>query len=111
MAVSQWILSNCLKELVIGTRRTSTFKMSTKNLFFSSAVRGFHVYKKNLKPEEGELLKRSREKDNLYDIFSIKVCESGTDKLAGHLPMQISRITIVAWWEHDCMLLLLLLFS
>ena len=85
--------------------------MLTKNLFFSFAVRGFHVYKRNLKPEEGELLKRSHEKDNLYDIFSIKVCKSGTDELAGHLPMQISRITIIAWWEHDCMLLLLLLFS
>ena len=85
--------------------------MSTKNLFFSSAVRGFHVYKRNLKPEEGDLLKRSHEKDNLYDIFSIKVCKSGTDELTSHLPMQISRITIIAWWEHVCMLLLLLLFS
>ena len=87
--------------------------MLTKNLFFSFAVRGFHVYiyKRNLKPEEGELLKRSHEKDILYDIFSIKVCKSGTDELAGHLPMQISRVTIIARWKHDCMLFLLLLFS
>ena len=67
--------------------------MSTKNFFFSSVVRGFHVYKRHLKPEEGELLKCSHEEDNLYDIFSIKVCKSGTDEIAGHLPMPISRIT------------------
>ena len=91
--LSQWILSNCLKEFVTGTCWTSTYKMSTKNLFFSSVVRDFQVYKRNLKPEEGELLKCSHEEYNLYDIFSIKVYKSGTDEIAGHLPMPISRIT------------------
>ena len=81
--LSQWILSKCLKEFLTGTCRTSTFKMSTKNFFFSSVVRGFHVYKRHLKPEEGELLKCSHEEDNLYDIFSIKVCKSGTDGWRG----------------------------
>ena len=56
-------------------------------------VRGFHVYKRNLKREEGGLLKCSHEEDNLYDIFSMKVCKSGTDEIAGYLPMQTSRIT------------------
>ena len=91
--LSQWILSNCLKEFVTGTCWRSTYKMSTKNLFFSSVVRDFQVYKRNLKPEEGELLKCSHEEDNLYDIFSIKVYKSGTDEIAGHLPMPINRIT------------------
>ena len=67
--------------------------MSTKNLFFSSAVTCFHVNKRNLKLEEGELLKCSHKEDNLYDIFSIEMCKSGTDEIAGHLPMQISKIS------------------
>ena len=65
----------------------------TKNLVLGSAVRGFHVNKRNVKPEEGELLKCSHKEDNLYDIFSMKVCKSGTDEIAGYLPMQTSRIT------------------
>ena len=56
-------------------------------------VRGFHVYKRNLKREEGELLKCSHEEGNLYDIFSMKVCKSGTDEIADHLPVQVNRIT------------------
>ena len=56
-------------------------------------VRGFHVYKRNLKREEGGLLKCSHEEDNLYDIFSMKVCKSGTDEIADHLPVQVNRIT------------------
>ena len=67
--------------------------MLTKNLFLGSVVRGFHVNKRIVKPEEGELLKFSHKEDNLYDIFSMKVCKSGTDEIAGYLPMQISRIT------------------
>ena len=39
------------------------------------------------------MLKWSHEEDNLYDIFSMKVCKSGTDEIADHLAMQISRIT------------------
>ena len=56
-------------------------------------VRGFHVYKRNLKREEGELLKCSHKEDNLYDIFSMKVCKSDNDEIADHLAMQISSIT------------------
>ena len=67
--------------------------MSIKNLFFSSAVRGFHVNKRNMKPEERELLKCSHEEDNLYVIFSMKVCKPSIDEIASHLPMLISRIT------------------
>ena len=68
-------------------------KMSNKNIFFSAAVRDFHVYKRNWKPEEGELLKCSHEEDNPYDIFSMKVYKAGTDETVAHLPIEISRIT------------------
>lgn len=67
--------------------------MSNKNIVFSAAVRGFHVYKRNWKPEEGELLKSSHEEDNPYDMFSMKVCKLSTGQIVGHLPMEISRIT------------------
>ena len=39
------------------------------------------------------MLKWSHEEDNLYDIYSMKVCKSGTDEIADHLAVQISRIT------------------
>ena len=68
-------------------------KMSTKNLLFNSAVIDFDVNKRNLKPEQEELIKCSREEDNTYDIFSMKVCKSGTDEVVGHLPMEKDRIT------------------
>ena len=56
-------------------------------------LRGFHVNKRNVKPEDRELLKCSHKEDNLFDIFSTKLCKSGTDAIADHLPMRISRIT------------------
>ena len=67
--------------------------MSNKNLVFNAGVRGFHVYKTNWKPQDGELLKCTHEEDHLYDIFSMKVCKSDSDKIVGHLPMETSRIT------------------
>ena len=67
--------------------------MSNKNLVFNAGVRGFHVYKTNWKPQDGELLKCIHEEDNSYDIFSMKVCKPGSDEIVGHLPMEISRIT------------------
>ena len=62
-------------------------KMSIKNIVFSATVRGFHVYKRNWKAEEGELLKWSYEEDNPYDIYSMKVYKAGSDEIVGHLPM------------------------
>ena len=68
--------------------------MADKNIVFTAAIRGFHVYKSTWKPEQGEILNCHHEEDNPYDIFSIKVCKSGNDTLiVGHLPMEISRIT------------------
>ena len=66
--------------------------MADKNIVFTAAIRGFHVYKSTWKPEQ--VLNCHHEEDNLYDIFSIKVCKPGNDTLiVGHLPMEISRIT------------------
>ena len=33
------------------------------------------------------------EENNPYDIFPIKVCETGGDRAVCHLPMEISRVT------------------
>ena len=67
--------------------------MPNKNLVFHAAVKGFHVYKTNWKPQDGELLKCTHEEDNPYDIFSMKVCKPDSDEIVGHLPMETSRTT------------------
>ena len=67
--------------------------MSNKNLVFTAALRGFHVYKINRKPQEGELLKCAHEVVNPYDMFSVKICKPDSSEIVGHLPMEISRIT------------------
>ena len=51
---------------------------NNKNIIFSAAVSGFHVYKASWKSKEDELLECSHEKDNLYDSFSIKVFKTGS---------------------------------
>ena len=68
--------------------------VNNKNIIFSVAVRGFHVYKTSWKPKEDELLECSHEKDNLHDSFSIKVFKPDSPaEIIGHLPMEISQIT------------------
>ena len=67
--------------------------MSNKNLVFNAAVKGFHVYKTNWKPQDQDLLKCTHKEDNPYDIFSMKVYKPDCDEIVGHLPMEISRIT------------------
>ena len=67
-------------------------EMSNKNLVFNAAVRGFHVYKTNWKPQDIELLTCTHEEDNPYDTFSMKVCKPDFDEIVRHLPMEISRI-------------------
>ena len=65
-----------------------------KSIVFSTAVRGFQVYKISWKPEEGKILECLHEENNPYDVFSIKVCKSNNAQgVVGHLPMEISRIT------------------
>ena len=67
--------------------------MPNKNLVFTAAVRVFHVYETNWKPQNGESLKCTHEEDNPYDIFSMKVCKPDSDEIVGHLPKEISRMT------------------
>ena len=67
--------------------------MANKNIYFSAAARGFHVYQASWKPENGEVLQCMHEKNNPYDMFSMKVCKLNSDEIVGHLPMEISRIT------------------
>ena len=63
-----------------------------KTIIFSSAVRGFHVYKESWKPKEDELLECSHERDNPYDSFSIKVFKPDSPaEIVGHLPMEIAE--------------------
>ena len=58
---------------------------------FTAAVRGYHYYRKSLKPKENELLRCLFEENNPYDRFAIKtVTSEGTT--VGHLPREISRI-------------------
>ena len=67
--------------------------MAEKSITFSAGVRGFQVYKSSWKPEDGEVLKSEHEKNNPYDIFSMKVFKPNSGEIVGHLPMEISRIT------------------
>ena len=67
--------------------------MANKNIVFSAAVRGSHVYKSIWKPEEGEKLMCYHEDGNPY-MFSIKVGQAGQNpQTVGYLLMEISRIT------------------
>ena len=68
--------------------------MTKKSIVFNAAVRGFHVFNMSWKSEQGEILECLHEENNLYDVFSIKVCKSNNAQgVVGHLPMEISRIT------------------
>ena len=67
--------------------------MPNKNLVFTAAVRGFHVYEANWQSQDGESLKCTHEEDNPYDIFSMKVCKLDSDEIVGYLPIEISRMT------------------
>ena len=64
---------------------------NNKNIIFSAAVRGFHVYKASWKPKEDELLECSHEKDNPYDSFSIEVFKPDSPgEIVVDLPTEIS---------------------
>ena len=60
---------------------------------FRCAVRGFHVYLKFWIPEKGQLLNCFHESGNVFDPFTIKVCQRNSEKPVGHLPREISRVT------------------
>ena len=64
------------------------------NLFeCSSAVRGFHYYRKYWNPKESQTLDCVHEKDNPFDFFVIKVMDQNSGATVEHLPMENSRAT------------------
>ena len=68
--------------------------MTIVNLFnYSSAVCGYHYYRRYWHPQPEQRWVCSHEKNNPYDFFAIKVTvpESGTT--VGHQPMENSRVT------------------
>ena len=68
--------------------------MSKENILtVQSAIRGFHVYESIWQPREAEKLMCEHEENNKYDLFAIKVCRTLDRKIAGHLPIEILRIT------------------
>ena len=65
-----------------------------KEVRFGCAVfRGFHYYRDIWDPSSYESLKCYHEINNLFDRFSITVVQFTSDKVVGHLPMEISRAT------------------
>jgi len=60
---------------------------------FSSAVRGYHYYRRFWNPQKDQLLECFHENQNPFDRFAIKVCDVGNENPVGHLPREISRIT------------------
>ena len=53
---------------------------------FTCAVRGFHVCRRFWTPEKGQLLNSFHESGNVFNPFSINVCERNSKKPVGHLP-------------------------
>ena len=53
----------------------------------SSAVRGYHYYKRYWTPIESQSLKCQHERDNPFDFFVIKVTDHESGAIVGHLPM------------------------
>ena len=64
------------------------------NFEFESAVRGYHYYRKYWSPKEHKILNCYHEPRNPLDFFTIKTCSQGSQQSVGHLPREISRLTI-----------------
>ena len=65
-----------------------------ENFFeFSSAVRGFHYYRKYWQPQMDDELYCQHELDNPFDFFAINIYIKNTGVTVGHLPKEISRAT------------------
>ena len=60
---------------------------------FTSAVRGFHYYRRYWRPEVEQKLNCYHERNNPFDRFAIKCCAIGNEETVGHLPKEISRAT------------------
>ena len=64
-----------------------------KHFQFSAAVQDFHYYRKSLNEQT---LNCFHEKGNIFDRFTIKVCEKDKKKheIVGNLMKEISQVTI-----------------
>ena len=60
---------------------------------FSAAVRCFNYYRKSWLPEPEKTINCFHEEGNTFDRFAIKVCEKDKNEIAGHLSIEISRVT------------------
>ena len=60
---------------------------------FNAAVCGYHVYRSCWTTQENELLNCFLERNSPFDMFAIQVCQLETNKRAGHLSTEISRIS------------------
>jgi len=58
---------------------------------FTSAVRGYHIYKEIWEPNVGDKFVALRELHNQFDKYAIKVLNG--EETVGHLPREYSRIT------------------
>ena len=67
----------------------------TTEFTFSSAIRGFHVYRHSWIPHVGEQLETEREPNNTEDRFAvavIKVGQNGSRTVVGHIPRELSSL-------------------
>ena len=64
-----------------------------KEIRFTFAIGGFHYYKDIWDSSSYESLKYYHERNNLFDRFSIKFVQLASDKVVGHLPIEILRAT------------------
>ena len=64
----------------------------SKTFEFTSAVRGYHVFRQVWEPYLEEILSCYHKIGNDFDYFSIKTC-TGDEVTVGHLPREISRPT------------------
>lgn len=67
-------------------------KISMKLHKYPSAARGYHYYGSYWQSIVGEELDSMYERDNIFDLFAIKVIKKTTVEMVGHLPMENSRV-------------------
>lgn len=86
-------LNRALLQRKYPTRQSLSLKMEVHVYEFTSAVRGFHVYRHYWRPKEGEILSTRRDTKNLHDRTAVAVKLGKVT--VGHLPAEFSRI---AWF-------------
>ena len=66
--------------------------MITVKKKFNAAIRGHYHYKKYWNPKPSEKLTCSHERDDPFDVFAIRACNS-EGNAAGHQPRELFRVT------------------